>query len=136
MNRSVIVVREVRRNVARNHGAAFSVVVASALGAGLVGVVAVWSDLVGRARALTAGSFAVLGIATQVDVRIPLFAGAVLAAEVIALSTTTLAMRRRRLSEIQFFERTLGAPAPYTRPRRWPKGSPRASPAAWSVSSW
>ena len=110
-----IVVREVRRNLARNTAAAISVMVASALGASLVGIAAEWFVLVGQARAATAGSFAALGIAGQLGARLPLLAGAVVAAEVVTLSTTTLAMRGRRLSEAGFFELTLGAPASYTR---------------------
>ena len=68
-------------------------------------------------RALTEGSFAALGIDTQMDFRLPLLAGAVLGAEVIILSTTMVAVRRRRLSEGKFFELTLGAPVTYT---KWP----------------
>jgi hypothetical protein len=107
--------REARRNLARNSGAAISVVVASALGASLVGIAAEWFVLVGQARAATAGSFAALSIATQLGSRLPLLAGAVVAAEVIVLSTTILAMRQRRLGEARFFELTLGAPGSYTR---------------------
>jgi hypothetical protein len=110
-----IVVREARRNLARNTGAAISVVVASALGMSLVAIAAEWFVLVGQARAATAGSRTALGIATQLGGRLPLLAGAIVAAEVIVLSTTTLAMRQRRLGEARFFELTLGAPGSYTR---------------------
>jgi hypothetical protein len=130
MNGRAIVVREARRNLARNAGAAISVVVASALGAGLVGIAVEWFVVVGQARTATAGSFAVLGIATQLGARLPLLVGAVVAAEVIALSTTTLAMRRRRLGEAGFFELTLGAPRPI-RGRR-PRSRAKVCSAAWS----
>jgi hypothetical protein len=115
MSARAIVVREARRNLARNTGAAISVVVASALGASLVAISAEWFVLVGQARAATAGSRAALSVATQLGGRLPLLAGAIVAAEVIVLSTTTLAMRQRRLGEARFFELTLGAPASYTR---------------------
>jgi hypothetical protein len=96
-------------------GAAISVVLASALGAGVVGTAAEWFVLVGQARAATAGSFAALGIAGQLAARLPLLVGALVLAEVIAWSTTTLAMRARRVGEASFFEITLGAPKSYTK---------------------
>ena len=93
MSDRAVVVREVRRNLARNFGAAMWVVVASALGAGLVGIAADWFVLVGQARRATEGDFAALSIAGQVAARLPLLISAVVAAEVMAGSSTTFAMR-------------------------------------------
>jgi hypothetical protein len=115
MSEGAVVVREVRRNLARNLGAAMWVVMASALGACLVGTAAEWFVLVGQARAATEGNFAALSMAGQVTARLPLLIGAIVAAEVIAWSTTTFAMRARRICEASFFELTLGAPKSYTK---------------------
>jgi hypothetical protein len=41
--------------------------------------------------------------------------GAIVAAEVIVWSTTTFAMRARRIGEASFFEHTLGAPKSYAK---------------------
>jgi len=115
MSDRAVVVREVRRNLARNLGAAMWVVVASALGACGVGMAAEWFVLVGQARTATEGNFAALSIANQVAARLPLLIGAIAAAEVIAGSATTFDMRARRVGESSFFELTLGAPKSYTR---------------------
>jgi hypothetical protein len=110
-----VVVREVQRNVARNFGAAMWVVVSSALGACVVGMAAEWFVIVGQARTAAEGSFAALSIAGQYTARLPLLVGSIAAAEVIAWSATTFAMRARRVGEASFFELTLGAPKSYTR---------------------
>jgi hypothetical protein len=115
MTDRAVVVREVRRNLARNFGAAMWVVVASALGACSVGTAAEWFVLVGQARTATERNFAALNVAGQVTARLPVLIGAIVAAEVIAWSTTTLAMRARRIGEASFFEVTLGAPKSYTK---------------------
>ena len=107
--------REVRLNLARNLGAAMWVIVASALGACLVGTAVEWFVLVGQARAATEGKVAALSVAGQVTARLPLLIGAIVAAEVIVWSTTTFAMRAGRTDEASFFELTLGAPKSYTK---------------------
>jgi len=103
-------------------------VVASALGASLVAMAAEWFLLVGQARTATAGSFAALGIGGQLGARLPLLVGAVAAAQVIVLSTTTMAMRGRRLGEAGFFELTLGAPRPTQDRQPWSRASAKVCP--------
>jgi hypothetical protein len=115
MRDQAVVVREVRRNLARNFGAAITVIVASALGACIVVTAAEWFVLVGQARTATEGNFGALSIAGQVTGRLPLLVGALVVAEVIAWSATTFAMRARRVGEARFFELTLGASKSYTR---------------------
>jgi cell division protein FtsX len=110
-----IVRREIRRNLNRNKRSALTVVLAVAIAGGLVALVAEWWVLVGRAAIVAAGTGAAVGVETQKNARIPLLAAAVVIAEIIGLTATIQATRRRRRSEFDIFERILGAPNQYTK---------------------
>jgi hypothetical protein len=111
-NRSVIKL-EISRNLRRNPFLALRVVVVTAIGFGISGLVAEWFILVGRAYAVTDGTRADLGVVPEREIRTPVLLCAVVATELVVVLVSEQALGRRQRSEISFLRRELGLPRCY-----------------------